>query len=75
MSGTVLRSGMLDMQVCVPKRWTDEEIVAFAEKMNPAGTQNGWQIRREGNPDLAGDPERMPCERDKDNRHHLTLDA
>ena len=74
MEGTVIRSGMLDMQVCVPKEWTDEQVVTFAEEANHAGTKGGWQIRKEGSPDLAGDPERMPCERSKE-KVHITLDA
>ena len=59
-SPTVTYTGALDMQVCVPGDWTDEQVTSFAEAQNPSGT-NGWQIRRGGDPALAGKPERVPC--------------
>ena len=49
------------MQVCVPKDWTDEQVKQFADQKNPAGTQNGWTIRREGDPALLGSAERVQC--------------
>ena len=57
MSAEVTRRGALDMQVCVPADWTDAQVIAFAEQSNPCGTRGGWQIRKEGDPDLSGDPE------------------
>lgn len=71
MSPTMVREGLLDCQVCVPKGWTDEQAIEFANKAYPAGTTNGWQIVREGSKWLAGDPERVPCEEDPDNVHIL----
>lgn len=73
MRGMVIRRGPLDMQVCVPKNWTEEEIISFAESTNPSGTEAGWHIRQD--PDLlAGDPVRAQC-----SIHpafvHVTLDA
>jgi hypothetical protein len=56
----VTKYGMLDMQVCVPADWSDEQAVAFAETEYPSGT-NGWRVRKAGDPDLSGDPERNPC--------------
>jgi hypothetical protein len=50
---TVTRQGVSDMQVCVPGDWTDAQVIAFAEREYPCGTQNGWQIRRQGDPALA----------------------
>ena len=40
MKAQVMRTGLLDMQVCVPKEWTDEQVLNFAEKENPCGTVN-----------------------------------
>jgi hypothetical protein len=60
--------GMLDMQVCVPRNWTDEQVVSFANAENPCGTVLGWGIRRDG------DAERVPC-REYDGFVHLMLDA
>ena len=73
MSAAVTRFGMLDMQVCVPADWTDEQVIAFAEAEYPSGT-NGWQIRREGDGALGDDPERQPCA-SRASYVHVVLDA
>lgn len=74
MSAEVTRHGALDMQVCVPAEWTDEEVKAFADRENLCGTSNGWVIRRQGDPALAGAPERIQCE-GRDGHVHIMLDA
>ena len=61
MKAQVTKVGILDMQVCVPVDWNDEQVVRFAEAENPAGTMNGWQIRKQGHERLSGDPERVQC--------------
>lgn len=66
--------GMLDAQVCVPATWTDAEVVAWAGATQPCGTRNGWQIRRQGDPALNGDPERQPCA-ERLGFVHVVLDA
>ena len=71
---TVTKHGLLDMQVCVPKEWTDEQVIEFAEQKYPCGTTNGWQVRREGDEALAGSPERVECAQDP-NSVHIMLDA
>lgn len=70
----VTRRGGLDMQVCVPQHWTDEQVIDYAEQENPCGTEGGWHIRRVGDPALAGHPERVQC-LTIDRRCHITLDA
>lgn len=67
--------GALDMQVCVPSDYTDEQIKDFANDANLCGTQNGWQIRREGDEALLGDPERQPCKGNRTGCVHVMLDA
>lgn len=75
-SATVTQRGALDMQVCVPKEWTDDEVIHFANTANPCGTSQGWVIRREGDPALHGDPERIPCaEIDRPDNVHIMLDV
>lgn len=64
----------LAMQVCVPARWSDHQVIAFAERSNPSGTTSGWQIRRQGDPALAGDPERAACDH-RAGFVHIMLDA
>lgn len=70
----MVREGIIDMQVCVPANWTDEQVRAFAERENPCGTQCGWQIRRQGDKALAGADERVQCEKISGNVH-IMLDA
>lgn len=73
MNAVITRIGVLDMQVCVPVEWTDEQVTEFAEKENPSGT-NGWFIRRTGDKALAGDPERQPCA-ERTGFVHVMLDS
>jgi hypothetical protein len=70
----VTRVGVLDMQVCVPSTYTDEEVLSFANRQNPAGTEHGWHIRREGDKALAGCAERVSCE-GRAGFVHIMLDA
>ena len=74
MTAEVIRHGVLDMQVCVPSEWTDDQVLEFAEQENTCGTSNGWFIRRQGNELLDGADERVPCE-DRANHVHIMLDA
>jgi len=71
---SVAHFGIFDMQVCIPKDWTDKQILDFAESAYPSATSNGWQIRKEGDEDLNGDPERAQCHDFKD-FVHVVLDA
>ena len=70
---TVTRIGALNMQICIPKSWTDEEAKAYADKANPSGTQNGWNMRK-SKEYLDGDPERNPCS-EREGFVHITFDA
>lgn len=70
----VTRTGALDMQVCVPIDWTDAQVKEFADHENFCGTAKGWIIRKQGDPALAGAPERQPCA-DRPGCVHIMLDA
>jgi hypothetical protein len=70
----VIYAGALDMQVCVPENWTDEQVKEFADSENLCGTQNGWQIRKQGDKALNGDNERVKCS-DRNEFVHIMLDA
>lgn len=69
----VTRYGVLDCQVCVPKEWTDEQVVEFANALNSPGTDT-WHIRKQGDPALKGDSERVQCA-ERPGFVHIMLDA
>lgn len=68
----VTKIGMLDMQVCVPEDWTDEQAESFANRENPAGTTHGWKLRAADDPAQAGAPIRVKC-RGRDAHVHIML--
>lgn len=70
----VTKNGLLDMQVCVPANYTDEQVEQFANAENPAGTRNGWAIRRQGSERLAGASERVQCS-ERPGFVHVMLDC
>jgi hypothetical protein len=70
----VTQTGGLAMQVCVPRTWTDAQVIIFAEEMNPCGTEHGWAIRREGSDLLRGAKERAQCSH-RPESVHIMLDA
>ena len=70
----ITRKGLLDMQVCVPKNWTDHQVKTFADDYNPCGTKNGWSIRKEGDKFLKGAHERVQCS-DREDYVHIMLDC
>jgi len=70
----VTQTNSFDMQVCVPATWTDEQVIRFANERNWSGTIGGWDIRREGDTALAGDPERTACE-GREGFVHIMLDC
>lgn len=43
----VLRSCLLQMQVCVPEGYTDEQVEDFSNINNPTGISSQWTIRQE----------------------------
>lgn len=76
MPATILQMGVLAVAVCVPKDWTEKQIIAFAEREYPCGTSAGWNIRREARAqELRSDQhERQPCDELPDHVH-MVLDA
>lgn len=69
----VRREGCLDVQVCVPETWTDQQVKTFADEKYPCGTSLGWCVRKDLKL-LNGDPERNPCS-DKKGYVHITMDC
>ena len=70
----VVKTGIFDMQVCVPSDWSDKQVLNFANGQNYCGTSNGWMIRKEGDKALLGCPERVQCDTRED-FVHIMLDA
>ncbi len=73
MKPEITMRGILDMQVCVPEDWTDEQVKEFADRENLCGTTYGWFIRKDTER-LGGSPERNPC-RERKGFVHIMLDA
>ena len=57
----VTKQGVLGIQVCVPKDWSDKQVLEFAEKECPCGTTAGWGVRKVGDKLLNGALERVVC--------------
>lgn len=57
----VTKTGIFDMQICAPEGWEDEQIEAWANKENPAGTEHGWRMKHNGEDSLSGCHERVTC--------------
>jgi hypothetical protein len=74
MNREVIIQGVFSIQVCVPKTDTDEQVMDFANRVNPTGINSGWTIRREGDPVSQGDPERQQCSQYEENCH-IVLDC
>lgn len=74
MTAEVTKRNALDMQVCVPAEWTDDQVKEFADRENLCGTELGWGIRRQGDPALAGCDERVECKQ-RAGHVHIMLDA
>jgi hypothetical protein len=70
----VTKYGLFNVQVCVPKDFTDEQVISFAEGSYPCGTQDGWSIRKQGSKLLQGDDERVECANDN-KKVHIMLDC
>lgn len=65
MQAEIIRLGIFQVQVCVPKDWEDKKIIDFVEKQNPSGTVSGWQIEEK-------DDKFVNCS-DKENFKHCVL--
>lgn len=70
----VTRFGVLDMQVCVPNEWTDQQVIEFANLKNECGITRGWYIRRQDHPALVGMDERTKCSK-REGFVHIMLDC
>jgi hypothetical protein len=64
-------AGFLHRIVCVPKTWTDEQTLAFAETEDPAGTSGGWQFA-DPDPDVMSGEVSCQCP-DEEGRIHRLL--
>jgi hypothetical protein len=72
MTAEVTKTGLVDMQVCVPEDYTDEQAEQFANDANPSGLDHGWRLRTADDPAQAGAPIRVKC-RDRAGHVHIML--
>lgn len=61
--------GIYYMQVCAVKTATDEQILAYCNEKNPAGTTNGWTTVIKNDTDANLNP--VTCEEHQDRVHYL----
>lgn len=66
----IVRYSLLNLQVCVPEDYTDEQVEEFANKNMPTGIPSPWKITQASN----GDPVRNPC-RERNGCVHILLDC
>lgn len=72
----VSRYGLLAMQVCVPKDFTDAQVESFANGEYPTGIDSKWNIRRQGSDLLNGCDERVQCQQaGREDCCHIMLDC
>jgi len=70
----IVRYGLLSVQVCVPKTFSDEEAKEFVDGAYSSGTADGWHMRKDGDKALCGDPERAQCH-EREDCVHIMFDA
>jgi hypothetical protein len=70
----ITRRSMLSCQACIPKHWTDAMAKDFADRENLCGTENGWLLRKQGDPALSGCDERVQCQ-ERPGFVHVMFDA
>ena len=64
----VTKVGILNLQVCVPENWNDEQVREFANQENLCGTTNGWVVSQR--PEVAA----VKCE-GREGFKHVILDC
>lgn len=71
---SITKRCLVDMQVCVPKEWTNPQVTEYANTRNPTGISSQWKIRKQGHEALEGAPERMQCANDA-GKVHIMLEC
>lgn len=67
----IIKIGLFGMQLCVPKDWTEIEIIESIENTHACGTTGGWRIVKDGSGLLGDDPARVQCAEKSDFVHVL----
>jgi hypothetical protein len=50
---------------------SDDDIEQFANCRNPTGIRSKWQLCKDGDSTLGGDPSRVPCEEREEHVHRV----
>jgi len=69
---SILRNSVFIVQVCVPKDWTDQEVIDFTERECPNRGTFNWSIVRTGDRLLDDNPRRVNCA-ENENFVHMVL--
>lgn len=65
----ITNQGIMDLQICVPKTFTDDEATAKANELAPTGIESRWTMKHNGHEDLRGCDERVQCSEFKSHVH------
>ncbi len=63
----VLRVGLVQLQACCPKCWTNNKIEESANIQHPTGVHSDWQVQKENCPN--GDAPKVTCADDATRQH------
>lgn len=69
MPAQIVRHGLLDLQVCVPEDYTDEQAETYANDARPTGIESKWRMRSADDPAQNGAPIRVKCQQDPGHVH------
>lgn len=69
MKPSVIQQRFLNIQICVPKDWTDEQAEEFANEEISTGITSKWEMVHDNDDMLNGDPERAQCDDDPEYIH------
>jgi len=73
--GKIICNGFIRLDVCVAEEWSEDCIVAFAERECASGTKKGWSIYRWEDGGEVKSSIRCECEYPRVGFVHMRLDA
>ena len=69
----LVRMSLINLQVCVPKEFTDEQAEEAANQLHPTGISSKWTMREAEDPTQMGAPLRVQCQQHPENVHIMMV--